>query len=474
MRTGSSVASLPNPTPLLFLFTAVVLLVWPDAMGVTALAVFGAIAVPAALVFMVRSPQVAMIALIAASAVPRVFVEVAGLKARPEHIIAGLMIFTIPFLLKKREQPVRWILADYLLLAYIATIFFSSVFMSVAPGQTAKWAVQQALAILPYFWLRVLVKDWASFRWAFRALLVVGVVTCTYAILSFYSYIFLGTKFGVEVEQYGVEGGGNIAATYGLQFEANILGAYGAALFTMMLVMYLHERRRWYLFGGIFCGMVTMAVSLSRAALGAAIVGCLLVALIAWRRRLLQGKVVLKIAAAVCAAILLVGPFVFKHYTERFSSVDIEDITADPNTLTRAVQTLSALDEVEKHPIFGGGVSSFQLAFNWQTFGADWQDQGWIGNTELRVLHDTGAVGLLVFFGFLFSLARQSVKQLKRRFSPELLALLCSGVVYSITFQATEGTLLAFPWVQLGLISCAVSVLHDQQKEEKPPEFAAI
>src|SRR5579859_1983014 len=265
MRTGSSVASLLNPTPLLFLITAVVLLVWPDAMGVTALAVVGAVVLPAALVFMVRSPQVAMIALIAASAVPRIFVDVAGMKARPEHIIGGLMIFTIPFLLKKREQPVRWILADYLLLAYIATIFFSSVFMSVAPGQTAKWAVQQVLAILPYFWLRVLVKDEASFRWAFRALLVVGAVTCAYAILSFYSYIFLGTKFGVEVEQYGAEGGGNIAATYGLQFEANILGAYGAALFTMMLVMYLHERRRWYLVGGIFCGMVTMAVSLSRA-----------------------------------------------------------------------------------------------------------------------------------------------------------------------------------------------------------------
>jgi len=165
---------------------------------------------------------------------------------------------------------------------------------------------------------------------------------------------------------------------------------------------------------------------------------------------------------------------VWTHYTDRFSTVDISDPTADPNTLTRAVQTISAVDEVTKHPIFGGGTSSFQLAFNWEDFGTEWQDQGWIGNTELRVLHDTGIVGLLVFLAFLVVLVRRSLKVLKREFSVELLALLLSGVVYSVTFQATEGTLLAFPWVQLGLIGCAVTLFGDQQKEEKLPEPAAI
>lgn len=441
-------------------------------MGITAIAVLAAIAVPVALVAMGRSPEVATVALILASAVPRVFVEIAGLKARPEHIVSGMVICAIPFLWKKRAEPVSWILADYLLLAYIALIFFSSLFTSTAPGQTAKWAVQQVLAILPYFLLRVLIKDRASFRWAFRALLMVAAATCVYAIISFYSYVLLGTKFGMEVEQYGMEGG-SIAATYGLQFEANLLGAYGAALFTMMLAMYFQERRRSYLIGGIFCGMITMAVSLSRAALGAAIIGVALVSFIAWKRKQLNRKVVWRVIGATLGAVLLVGPFVFTHYTERFSSVDVSDLTADPNTLTRAVQTLSAFDEIAKKPLFGGGVASFQLAFSWEEFGTDWQDQGWIGNTELRVLHDTGIVGLTVFLLFLFSLVRQSVKQLKREFSPELLALICSGVVYSITFQATEGTLLAFPWVQLGLIGCAVSLMRQKEQQEALPEQAS-
>ena len=442
-------------------------------MGMTALAVIAAIVVPVALFWLAKSPQVAIAALLAASAVPRIFVDIGGLKARPEHIISGMMICTIPFVWRKREHPVQWMLPDYFLLAYISLIFFSSAFTSVAPGQTIKWALQQVLAILPYFWLRVLITDRASFRSAFRALLWVGAATCIYAILAFYSYVLFGTTFGVEVEQYGMEGG-NIAATYGLQFEANILGAYGAALFAMMLVMYLHVRSRAYLIGGVFCGMVTMAVSLSRAALSAAFLVLIVTAVVAWRRKLLDRRVVFNVAAASLAAVLLVGPFVFSHYTERFSTVDISDPTADPNTLTRAVQTVSAVDEVTKHPIFGGGTSSFQLAFNWQELGTGWEDQGWISNTELRVLHDTGAVGLIVFLVFLVVLLGRSLKVLKREFSAELLALLLSGVVYSITFQATEGTLLAFPWVQLGLIGCAVTVFSDQQIQENLPEPAAI
>ena len=383
------------------------------------------------------------------------------------------MICAVPFVWRTRAARVHWMWPDFLLLAYIALNFFSSLFMSVAPSQTIKWALQQVLAILPYFWLRVLITDRAMFRWAFRTLLVAGAVTCVYAIIAFYSYVFLHTGFGVELEQYGVEGG-NIAATYGLQFEANILGAYSAALFVMMLVMYLHERRRGYLIAGVFCGLIAVAVSLSRAALGAAFIALLLTGLIAWRRKLLDWKVTLKVASACLAAFLLVGPFVFTHYTERFSTVDLADPTADPNTLTRAVQTYSALDDVSKRPVFGGGTSSFQLAFDWQNFGAGWEDQGWIGNTELRVLHDTGVVGLIVFLAFLVLLVRRSLKVLKREFSAELLALLVAGVVYSITFQATEGTLLAFAWVQAGLIAAAASMVGEQQQQEKLPQAAAI
>ena len=152
-----------------------------------------------------RTPALvfAILALLVASAVPRIFLEIGGLKARPEHIVSGMMICVAPFLWKKREQAVQWIWPDYLVMAYIALIFFSSIFMSVEPRQTTKWAMQQVLAILPYFFLRMFITDRPLFRWAFRALLAVGAMATLYATVSFYSYFFFGTTFGVEVEQYG-------------------------------------------------------------------------------------------------------------------------------------------------------------------------------------------------------------------------------------------------------------------------------
>lgn len=459
MKTGSSAASVPNPTPLLFLLTAIALFAWPDAAGITTLVIAGAIAIPIAVVSIVRSPQLAIAALLTASAIPRLFIEIGGLKARPEHIVGGMMICIIPFLWKKRERPVEWIKPDYWLVAYVALIFFSSVFMSIDPKQTTKWAIQQTLGIVPYFFLRVLITDRERFRWAFRALLAVGAAASAVAILCFYSYTFFGTALGVEVEQY--EGG--VAATYGLQFEANILGAYSGSLAVMMLVMYLWERQKKFLIGSTFFGLIAMAISLSRAALIATLFAVALAGLLAFMRKRLTWKATFSFAAASLAALLLVAPFLLQHYTERFSTVEISDPTSDPNTLTRAVQTVAAVDEIGKHPIFGGGTASFQLAFNWEDLGADWEDQGWIGNTELRVLHDTGIVGLLTFIIFLVSLVWLARKALKRESSPELIALLAGAVVYCVTFQATEGTLLAFTWVHIGLIACGVAVMSRQE-----------
>lgn len=438
------------------------LLIWPDAVGMTALAVTGAIAVPIALLWFARSPRAAIIAMIVASATPRLAINIGGLNARPEHIVGGLMLLTVPFLRKKQGQQAAWIASDYWLLGYIFFNFFSSLFMSVQPGQTTKWAAQQVLAILPYFLLRFLITDRARLRWAFQVLLIVGTATVSYAVICFYANVAFGTELGVETAQYG-----DIPATFGLQYEANILGAFSGALAVMMLAMYIQERKTKYLVGFSCIGLVAMGASLSRAALGATLVGLALVGIYGLMRHLLNGKAIRSIALATVFAGLMIGPFVLSHYTERFSTVEIADPTADPNTMTRAVQTFSAFDEILSHPFFGGGTASFQLAFDWESLGAGWEDQGWIGNTELRVLHDTGVAGLIVFAGFVLSLVWNGWKALRRQSGPELVALLASACVYLISFQATEGTLLSFTWVHLGLIGCALSLFHKAHESEK-------
>jgi O-Antigen ligase len=459
MKIGSSTASIPNLTPLLFLITATAVLLWPDASSVTALLIAAAVAVPIAAFWLSYSAAGAMVALVIASAIPRLYIEIAGLKARPEHIICGALCISILFLKRKRRQPVQWIWPDYMLMAYAALNIFSSLFMSIDPRQTIKWAVQQVLVILAYFFLRVLVEDRKGLHRAVMALLAVGSVTVAYGIICFYSNLIFGTEFGVTVDQYG-----DIPATYGFQFEANILGSYSGALAVMMLVIYLYDRRKRFL-AGFVLGLAAMGISLSRGALGATLIGLLVVAIFSVKKRLLTGELLLRLTQATLLAILLVLPAVISQYTERFSTVDISDPASDPNTLTRMVQVGSAFDEVLKHPVWGGGTSSFQLAFDWQSLGAEWEDQGWIANTEMRVLHDTGLVGLIVFSAFLVSLYRRSRRVLKFESNPELVALLASAMVYCVAYQATEGTILAFTWVHLGLIGCAVSIFFASEME---------
>ena len=458
MKIGSSTASIPNPTPLLFLLTATALLLWPDASGVTALLVGAAVAVPIAVFWVSYSALGATVALIIGSAAPRLYVEIAGLKARPEHVICGILCISILFLRKKRSQPVRWIWPDYLLMAYAALNLFSSLFMSIEPRQTIKWALQQVLVILAYYFLRVLVEDRAGLHKAVMGLLAAGAATVAYGIICFYSNLLFGTEFGVTMGQYG-----DTPAPYGLQYEANLLGSYSGALCVMMLVIYLYDHRRRFLVG-FAIALAGMAISLSRGALGATFIGLLAVAIFSWKKKLLTWKLGFNLASATLCALLVVLPAVVPQYAERFNTMDIGEPAMDPNTLTRVVQVSTAFDEVLKHPFMGGGTSSFQLAFDWQSFGEEWEEQGWIGNTEMRVLHDTGIVGLVVFVAFLGILYRQSRKVLKSESNPELVALLASALVYCVSFQATEGTLLAFSWVHLGLIGCAISIFLASEK----------
>src|SRR6476469_7797393 len=91
-------ASVPNPTPLLFLMAGTVAwyLVWIDDPGspwllmvvlLTAVILLAAfILLPASVSVLANRSALAVPVLIAAVVMPRLFVQIGGLKARPEHL----------------------------------------------------------------------------------------------------------------------------------------------------------------------------------------------------------------------------------------------------------------------------------------------------------------------------------------------------------------------------------------------------
>ena len=444
---------MPSPMPVLLLLVGAATAVWITTESpMSGLGLLGAVLLPAAIYWFSRRLEFATIGLIAAAAIPRFSVDISGLNAKPEHLMAGMVLVLILFQWKRLPQKPKWTLPDYLVAAYLLLNILSSWFMSPDPAQTVKWSLQQAVAILPYFLLRAIISDAEKFRRSVRVLLVVGAVVASLGVICYFSHFFFNTSFGVEVNQYG-----DIPAAYGTLYEANLLGSFCGAVFIITLVAYSQKPSRSLLFG-LFVTATAVAVSLSRAALGATAIASFVFVFVGRRLGLLRKEMMKKAVLSLSVLGVVLALTLLPYYVQRFSSFTPEGIANDSEAQSRVIGIVLAMENFVAHPILGNGTSSMQLFYTYGEAGVGAMDRGfWIANFEMRILHDTGIVGFIVFAAFLWIILVRSLRALKQQFNPELLALFLSALVYCITFQTTEGTLLAFPWVHLGLIACALS-----------------
>jgi O-antigen ligase len=407
-----------------------------------------------------RWPYGAVLVLVLASAMPRFAVELFGWKVRPEHFTAGIVSLTIGIwlLFNKRRVPMEKL--DYWILGFLAINFASSAFGSPLPSSTLRWALQNSLAVLPYFLVRILVRDLKTLTKAFPILLGIGLVEATFGIMCSVSHHLFGTSGGMEIGAYLFD----VAATYGTMYEPNLFGAYTACSAVMFLAQYLTSGRRHryrYLLCSLICSLATF-LSYSRAALIAMVLGS---GWVFWRTRrdanwnrnkiltlTLAGALIFAIAFSAIGGVL----------QERFGGLYYQGFAED-TTLSRLVVLQEALQEVPKHLFLGSGTASFNLSFDWAGYVPEWAGSPtWIANAPLRILHDTGLFGLATIVGFLFAVWRKIRSGLSVNASQNqmLLGLTAGTLVYFISFQSTDGSILAFLWVHLGFLASAAIVLN--------------
>jgi hypothetical protein len=82
-------------------------------------------------------------------------------------------------------------------------------------------------------------------------------------------------------------------------------------------------------------------------------------------------------------------------------------------------------------------------------------------------------VGFGLFIAFCCYLGASVKRLLKKTPVLELEALVLAFAVYCVSFQFTEGTLLAFTWVHLGLIACAVVLFRTANGTEQKADLPA-
>jgi O-antigen ligase len=404
-----------------------------------------------------RWPYGALLVLIATSAMPRFFVEVFGWKARPEHFSSVILFLALGVRLLFYKRNVRLEKLDYWVLAYVVVNYISSAFGSSAPSATLRWALQNNLAVLPYFLIRMLVPDLEVLKSAFKILLSIGVVESIYGIVCYLSHHVFGTTFGMDFA-YLVD----VAAPYGSIFEPNLFGAYTGCCALLGLAVYLIGSRRLRYLVCFLIASLASVLSLSRAALIALVIAS---AWVLWQARHATNKnrtrpatLALALAVILVIAVTAVGGVLKERFSDLFNQGFAEE-----TAVTRLIVIVEALQEVPQHPLLGSGTASFQLSFDFGKYVPEWANNpAWVGNVIVRILHDTGFVGLATVVGLLGSVWWKIRGELQGR-SYEismLLGLSAGALLYSISFQATDGTILAFSWVHLGFLASAAILIN--------------
>jgi hypothetical protein len=415
-----------------------------------------------------------LIILVGASAMPRFFWSLGDqhpLHIRPEHVALGM---TAAVLLRRvqrisKHARSRWQAFDIWLVAYVVTNFFTSVVTSPKPELTVRWAMLNMIVICPYFIVRWLITEEKSLVSAFRILVIAGVLEAAYGGICFLSNRLLETSVGTEAEQYGA-----IPGIYGTQYEANLFGAYTACAALMCLAGFLfddEDRRRWYVCGFLITTL-GMFISLARAVILAFPIAVVFILWLATKKNRLQVRELVSVLVLAATILLFVGPGILLQVRERFNTIDLSDLQADDTTIKRLAQISIALNDVSKHLWLGTGTSSFQLFFDWRDYlpeGTEEEtDQGaWIGNTPIRILHDTGIVGFVIFGGFCITLIAAVRRACRVATAPLWLVLtgLTSGLIlWSITFQATDGMMLSFTWIHIGLLASTTTFVLNSHR----------
>jgi O-antigen ligase len=408
-----------------------------------------------------RWPYGALAILIGMSAMPRFFVELFAWKARPEHFAVVIVSLAVCIWLLRSNRKIRLETPDYWVLAYVAMNYVSSAFGSSSPSETLRWALLNNLAVLPYFLIRLLVRDAETFRKAFQVFLAVGIAESSYGILCYVSHHAFGTTAGMETGQYLSD----VAAPYGSLFEANLFGAYTGCIAVLALAIYLiAERRLGYLIC-FFVGALATVLSFSRAALVALVVSG---AWVCWQARHAREEGHRSRAATLVLAVglilLIVVPAIGGVVQERFAGLFIQGRLGEESAIGRLIEAQEALQEFSEHRLIGSGTASFQLSFDWGKYLPELRGYPtWVGNITVRILHDSGLLGMAAFLGFLGSLGWKIRLGLRGRTSqaPMLVGLSAGALLYAVSFQATDGSLSAFPWVHLGFLASAAILVKE-------------
>jgi len=443
----------------------------------------------------IRWKEVCIVLLAITTAANRFTFSVKGYHIRLETLavfVVGLGWFIS--IVRARSRP-RLEVADWFLLAWLLTNYIAS-FQALQARDSLKYATLYALMAMIYLSFPRLCDRPCRLRLALDSLLAVSALVAAYAVIAALAFRYTGANLGVHMNP--ATGAPTVRGTL---WEANVLGSYLAAA-SLVFLHAMHSPvylcwRRWLAIGLLLtsCGLV---LSMARGAwLGFA---CALVVAVVFigRRRVLSGPAVAVLVIAVLGAF----PLASGLHAPAVSSSPVDGVPApasppaqpqvNPIPVDGVPAPVSSPAQPQVNPILGRLRSLLHLGSDASTFWrarlyamalAHWRDRFilgwgpggfrqsfpvietvdpeniWIASLFVRVLHDTGMLGLGFFLAFVAALGASAWNAWKSGTEPLVQMLLGSmlscGVAFLVSFQITDAVLLGYPWLYAGILAAS-------------------
>lgn len=485
---------------------------WYPTSLITAATIGGSLALIAAL----GVERGGVVALLVAATLNRYIAEVAGVSLKPEHIAAPIVALAV--LPRAREIVTRFNLASWLLLAWALWSVVGGLLNAPDTADSTKLWVMLMLVIFPFFVLVGTVQTSERLWFVTDSWMLIGIAA---AIFGLVTHLLFAWDINLGIQINPVTNDPTVPSTFR---ESNLFGSAMMMLaLTAISLITFGARSRPLIWTAALAGILGMQVSFTRTAWLAFIAGLVLLVIVRLVMRPLVKDLhqrpaiptrafgTLALATVIGTAILWAPIGDAEVAAERAgneaarataeSNFEATADAADAEATARAVPTTPMLSQGEAtaeaiptpvpanpdivgrvgsitdaadssvrirvefakqglrdwadYPIAGGGIGSFG-----QKYISSSQDRAWLSNVFVRVLHDSGAVGLALFLAPMAILAWQGARLIgTMRDDVDRLAISLGIAVAGmfIAFQATEGLQLAWYWFAVGLFAAAIT-----------------
>ncbi|MDB4916766.1 MAG: hypothetical protein JWM95_4410 [Gemmatimonadetes bacterium] len=399
---------------------------------------------------------------------------------RIDQLVACLLAMPLALSVIAGERTLRIDTTARWMIAILAMNVAASLAHSPTRGYSLLQCANLASAWIIYLLLTNMVTDAAQLDRLFARCLWAAVAASVLGIGAFVLASAGMPVGGAEVSVRAAETMIRPFGAAGTMLEPNIFGSFMGAMFVFTgaiaafsLRGAVERRTRLVRWTCALCGL-GLLLSFTRSAWIGAIVAILTAVVLGNRLIGSRASQILKpvgVGVAVIAVLLLLpgttGDFA------RYKLVNLVN-PGSQTALLRILTSTIALQQTLVHPIVGWGTYTFAplLAEGSDFARFDGWRALWIGNYVLLALHDTGVTGLALWVGMIWSIIANAIRAVRHGavHSPMLarrtLALVAGVVTLLISFAATTGFSLGYPWLLIGLLALHVRFLQEPAASE--------